>query len=61
MGGRGRESLRQIKINHFEVAPDPLGRRYIHQIVKEHDKNHKENDLESNNQARVYEIPGKYI
>ena len=59
MGRRGRQNLRRMKINYFEIASDPDGKRYIHQVVKEYDKNHRENDMSANNAARIYETPGK--
>ena len=58
MGKHGRENLRRMKINMFGVSTDPDGKYYIHQLIKEKDKNHKENYMSPNNEARVYEIPG---
>ena len=59
MGRRRRQNLRHMKINTFEIGCDADGKRYMHQVKKEFDKNRRENDLSNNNAARVYEIPGK--
>lgn len=56
---RARQNLRNMKKNTYAIASDPSGREYIYQAVKEHDKNHKADDLGANNQARIYENPGK--
>ena len=58
-GRRGRENLRNMKINTFEVGQDPDGRKYLFQVIKEHTKNHTEKDFQPINTARIYEIPGK--
>lgn len=58
MGRRGRQNLRKMTKDTFKISQDPDGTRYIYQAKKELDKNHKENDLRPNNQARIYEIPG---
>ena len=60
-GRRGRENLRNMTQGTYEIAKDPDGRRYIHQIIKEHDKNHKENDFQPSNEARIYENPSKKL
>ena len=60
-GRRGRENLRFMSKGTFEIGQDPDGRRYIHQIIKEHDKNYKENDFQPSNEARIYEMPGKFL
>ena len=58
-GGRcGRENLRNMKINTFDITKDADGQQYIHQVIKEHDKNHTENDYFPSNEARIYEKPG---
>ena len=56
---QGRENLQNMKRNTFALDVDPDGHRYIHQVIKELDKNHIENDLQPSNEARLYEIPGK--
>ena len=44
--------------NSFKVFQDADGRSYIHQVIKECYKNHKENDLTKSNEAKIYETPG---
>ena len=59
MGRRGHENLRCMKVNTFGVQTDPEdGKCYIHQLIKEKDKNHRETDMSPNNAARSYEISG---
>ena len=58
-GRRGRENLRNMVKNSFQINYDADNRAYIHQVIKEHDKNHKENDFQPSNEARIYETPGK--
>lgn len=60
MGRRGRQNLRAMTKNTFDIATDPDGKRYIYQKVKELDKNHTENDMEANQEARIYEKPGTF-
>ena len=60
MGRRGHENLRYMTKDTFALAKDSNGRRYIHQVKKELDKNHKEDDFQPNNEARIYEVPGKF-
>ena len=43
---RGHENLRNMVKNTFKIAVDGNNRKYIHQIIKEHDKNHTEKDLQ---------------
>ena len=57
-GRRGRENLRYMTKKTSEIARDADGHQYIHQIVKEFDKNHKEDNLSENNEACIYEMPG---
>ena len=58
MGQRGHENLRNMTKDTFKIDVDGDGKRYIYQVVKESDKNHKENDFSPNNAARIYEIEG---
>ena len=58
-GRRGRENLRYMTKKTFEVTVDRNQCHYIHQVLKEHDKNHKETDFSPSNEARIYEKPGK--
>ena len=57
-GRRGRENLRQMTKETFAVETDHDGREYIIQVVKECDKNHREDDLKESNEARIYANPG---
>ena len=43
----------------FQILQDHDGREYIYQVVKECDKNHKEDDMEESNESRIYANPGK--
>ena len=60
VGRRGKQNLRRVHVNFFEVATDPQGRRYIHQVVKEFDNNHRESDLKPNNSFRIFKVPGNF-
>ena len=57
---RGRENLRRMTRDHFAVVVDHDGKRYIYQKIKEHDKNHRENDMSYNSNGRIYEVEGQY-
>ena len=61
MGRRGRENLRQMSKKTFKISCDADGRRYIHQVISEHDKNHTELDTNQGNEARIYEQKGTNI
>ena len=58
-GRRGRENLRSMTKDTFCIEKDHDGRRYITQIIKECDKNHREDDYTNSNAARIYENTGK--
>ena len=58
MGRRGRENLRQMQKNTFQIQRDTDGRHFIKQVIDEHDKNHTENNTKPANEARIYECPG---
>lgn len=58
---RGRQNLRPMTKETFQIATDASGKRYIYQAIKEQDKNHKEDDLSANNEARIYENTGNYM
>ena len=60
-GRRGRENLRNMNKKTFEVKLDAKGDRYIHQVIKEHDKNHTESDFQPSNEARIYENKGESL
>ena len=60
MGRRGRENLRSMKKDTFQIKSDSNGHRYIFQCKDESDKNHDEKDTEDSNQARIYETPGNF-
>ena len=57
-GRHGQQNLRKMTKNTFKVFKNPDGRRYLHQVIKELDKNHKEDDLQPSHEARIYESPG---
>ena len=48
-----------MTVNHFDTAVDQDGKIYIYQRIKEYDKNHRENDMSSNNEGRICAIEGK--
>lgn len=58
---RGRQNLRKMTKETYEIKSDPSGRKFIEQAVKEHDKNHRADDMSPNSQARIYEQPGTCI
>ena len=60
-GHRGHENLHKMTPKMFGILSDADGHKYIHQIVKEQDKNHCENDMNPSNQARIYKNPGNLI
>lgn len=39
--------------NTFKIAQDPSGKKYIYQAIKEADKNHKTDDVSTNNQVNT--------
>ena len=59
MGRRGRENLQSMKFDTFTLKKDHDGREYIAQVIKECDKNHRENDYSKSNEARIYAQPDK--
>ena len=60
MGRRGRENLQSMKTDIFTIKKDADGHEYIVQVIKECDKNHRENDYSKNNEARIYAQPDKF-
>ena len=58
MGRRGRENLRSMTKDTFNISIDGNGRKFIHQVITEHDKNHTESDFTPGNEARIYEQTG---
>ena len=60
-GRRGRENLRSMTKSTFAIQKDHDGREFIVQIIKECDKNHREDDMNESNEARIYAIPDKSI
>ena len=58
-GRRGCENLRSVTKETFQIKTDSSGKKYLYQVLKELDKNHKEDDFSSNNEARIYELPGQ--
>ena len=59
-GRKGRENLRFMTKSTFEVHQDHDKKEYLKQVLKECDKNHKEDDFTENNEARIYEMPGNF-
>lgn len=56
---RGRENLRKMTKQTFDIAKDPKnGCLFLYQKLDECDKNHKETDTKPSNEGRMYEIPG---
>lgn len=70
-GRRGRQNLRTMMKETFQIASDPDGCRFIYQAIKEADKNHQGNDIDprkftcpcadQTDQARIYDFPGSQI
>ena len=58
LGHCGHENLRKMTKDHFQIAVDHDNKRYIYQKIKEFDKNHRQDDMTSNNDGRMYEITG---
>ena len=58
---RGRENLRQMSKDTFQIATDDSGRRFVYQVIDELDKNHRENCKASVTEGRMYEVVGKYV
>ena len=56
MDEKGREGMRK---KTFKVLKHHDNREYIYQIMKECDKNHKEDNMGESNEARIYANPGK--
>ena len=57
-GRRGHENLRSMVKQTFQISVDANNRRFIHQVIKERDKNHTESDIHPSNKARIYEKEG---
>jgi hypothetical protein len=57
---RGQENLPEMNKSTFAVATE--GERcYVHQVVDEMDKHHRENSDDSVTEGRVYDIPGIFL
>ena len=56
-GRRGRENLRIMTKHTFQIQQDPDGREFIIQVIKECDKNNRQDDLNESNESRIYAIP----
>ena len=54
---RGRENLRDMTIDTFEIGSDAAGKRFVYQKSGEIDKNHSENDqqFDTIGEGRMYE------
>ena len=57
-GRRGRENLREMNVDMFQIETDSDGRKCLHQVIKECDKNHNEQDFSESNEARIYKMAG---
>lgn len=57
---RGRQNLRSMTKDTFKIDTDSTGQKFIYQAKKEHDKNHRNDDVTPNNQGRIYQQPGKF-
>lgn len=57
---RGREHVREVRKEDFEVNTDTLGRKYIRMKTKRQTKNHRGDDITDHDDkdGRVYENPG---
>ena len=58
---RGRENLYQMTWDTFKVNIDSNGKRFVFQVLDEHDKNHGIDTSEPANEAYMYEHPGMFI
>ena len=59
MGHCGRENLCKMTISTFKVSRDENDRRYLHQVIKELEKNYTEEDFNASNEACIYEKKGQ--
>ena len=50
-----------MKKDTFKIDKYSDGRRFIHQVKKEMDKNHTAKDTAPSNQARIHEQSGTFI
>ena len=59
---RGRENLRDVNKNDFELCRDGQGRKYVSVKVQRQTKNHRGDNLTDDNSkdGRMYEIPGRF-
>lgn len=58
---RGRENLRTLTPEHFKIAQDLDGRRYLFQAKDELRKNRREDDDCKSEGGRMYAIPGNIM
>ena len=45
-------------VEAVKISKDTDGKKFIHQIIDEHEKNHTEHNSEHANEARIYQHPG---
>ena len=59
---RGRENLRDVKKDDFELCRDGQGRKYVSVKVQRQTKNHRGDNLTDDNSkdGRMYEIPSRF-
>ena len=55
---RGKENLRAMTKETFELSTDSTGKRYIYQKQEELDKNHRDTTTAAVTQGRMYELQG---
>ena len=53
----GRENLRSMKKSSFAIRVDSVGKRFVHQVKSELDKNHniKDNTFNLTGEGQIYE------
>ena len=54
----GKENLHEMTKDHFEAVVQYDRTRFVHQVIDELDKNHRESSTEKVNQAKMYATPG---
>lgn len=60
---RGRENLREVQKEDFELGRDGQGRKFVTLKIKRQTKNHRGDNLADvdHKDGRMYELPGIYI
>ena len=60
MGRCGRENLKNMKIDTFQIKSNKQQCEYIAQVIKKCNKNYREDDMSKSNEARIYAQPDEY-